>query len=219
MAEARYILWGSAGHAKVLDATIRELGGRVVAVFDRDPDAERALPEAEFFVGDAGFEAWHERRDDVSTYRGLVAIGGARGRDRVEIGAKFFAAGIAMPSLVHPKAHVCSTARLGAGTQVLANATVASDSSIGAACIINHNASIDHECRLGEGVHVAPGATLCGCIVVECFAFIGAGAVVLPRLKIGNGSIVGAGAVVTRDVPPGVVVVGNPATILRQSEE
>ena len=42
---------------------------------------------------------------------------------------------------------------------------------------------------------------------------IGAGAVVLPRLQIGDDAMVGAGAVVTRSVPPHAVVVGNPARI------
>ena len=42
-------------------------------------------------------------------------------------------------------------------------------------------------------------------------ASLGAGAVILPGLTIGAGAMVGAGAVVTRDVPPGVTVVGNPA--------
>jgi acetyltransferase-like isoleucine patch superfamily enzyme len=43
---------------------------------------------------------------------------------------------------------------------------------------------------------------------------IGAGAIVLPRIKIGTNVVVGAGAVVTRDVPPRAVVVGNPAKII-----
>lgn len=46
-------------------------------------------------------------------------------------------------------------------------------------------------------------------------ASIGAGAVIRPGVTIGEKALVGAGAVVTRDVPPGAVVVGNPAKILR----
>ena len=42
-------------------------------------------------------------------------------------------------------------------------------------------------------------------------AFVGAGATILPRIRIGADAVVGAGAVVTRDVPSGVTVVGNPA--------
>jgi maltose O-acetyltransferase len=44
---------------------------------------------------------------------------------------------------------------------------------------------------------------------------IGAGAVVLPRVMIGENTVVGAGAVVTRDLPAGVVAVGNPARIVK----
>lgn len=47
--------------------------------------------------------------------------------------------------------------------------------------------------------------------VVERGASLGSGAVVLGGVRIGAGAIVGAGAVVTRDVPPGAVVVGSPA--------
>jgi acetyltransferase-like isoleucine patch superfamily enzyme len=45
--------------------------------------------------------------------------------------------------------------------------------------------------------------------------FIGAHSIILPGLTIGDGSIVGAGSVVTEDVPPGVIVAGNPAKIIR----
>lgn len=45
--------------------------------------------------------------------------------------------------------------------------------------------------------------------------WIGAGAIILPGLTIGDNSIIGAGAIVTKDVPADVIVVGNPAHILR----
>ena len=44
---------------------------------------------------------------------------------------------------------------------------------------------------------------------------IGGGSKILPGVTIGDRSVVGAGSVVTRDVPPGVVVAGNPARIVR----
>jgi len=45
--------------------------------------------------------------------------------------------------------------------------------------------------------------------------FIGANSIILPGVTIGDGVIVGAGSVVTKDVPPNVVVAGNPARVLR----
>ena len=46
--------------------------------------------------------------------------------------------------------------------------------------------------------------------------WIGANAVVLPGVSIGSHAVVAAGAVVTKDIPPGVVVAGTPARIIRQ---
>lgn len=51
--------------------------------------------------------------------------------------------------------------------------------------------------------------------VVKRGASIGSGATILSKVAIGENSIVGAGSVVTHDVPPNVIVVGNPARVLR----
>ena len=55
--------------------------------------------------------------------------------------------------------------------------------------------------------------------IVEDDVSIGAGAVILPGVRIGKGAMIGAGAVVTKDVPEGSVVVGNPARELVNRKE
>jgi acetyltransferase-like isoleucine patch superfamily enzyme len=57
-----------------------------------------------------------------------------------------------------------------------------------------------------------------GDVVIERDAWIGAGAIILPNVTIGEGSIVGAGSVVTKSVPPLTIVAGNPARVIRQVE-
>ena len=49
--------------------------------------------------------------------------------------------------------------------------------------------------------------------------FIGAQSVVLPGVRVGDGSSIAAGAVVTRDVPPASIVAGNPAEVIRKGIE
>ena len=51
--------------------------------------------------------------------------------------------------------------------------------------------------------------------MIEDKVWIGSNAVVLPAVRIGYGSVVGAGSVVSRDIPPMVVAVGVPARVLR----
>jgi len=95
--------------------------------------------------------------------------------------------------------------------QIMAGACISTRVRIGDQTIVNHMVNVDHECILGKGVHIAPGATLSGCVTIRDHTMIGAGATVLPNLTIEEDVIVGAGAVVTKDVGAGSVVAGVPA--------
>jgi maltose O-acetyltransferase len=53
-------------------------------------------------------------------------------------------------------------------------------------------------------------------ITIEADVWLGGGAIVCPGVTIGARSVIGAGSVVTRDIPPGVVAVGNPCRVLRK---
>jgi len=206
-----FVLWGSSGHAKVLADLIELRGGGVVALFDNSLDAVSCLSGVRLYTGSQGYAQWLAERGTARGVAAGIAIGGAKGNDRVTIAETMVADGFSLPVLIHPDASVASSAVIGAGSHVLARAVVAADAQIGRLCIINNTANVDHECVIKDGVHVAPGAVLCGCVTIERDVLVGAGAVVLPRLRIGRGAIVGAGAVVTRDVPPWTVVQGNPA--------
>jgi sugar O-acyltransferase (sialic acid O-acetyltransferase NeuD family) len=208
----RIIFWGATGHAKVLRELTEELGYALVAIFDNDPQVPPPFSDVEIAYGADGFRAWKLRNHDQETFC-LVAIGGTKGRDRLEILNYLRQNGMKPTVAVHPTAFVARSTVLSDGCQVLASASVCSQAVLGEGSIVNTAASVDHESVLGRGVHVAPGATLAGCVSVGDYSFIGSGAVVLPRIKIGSNVIVGAGAVVTKDIADGKVAFGNPARI------
>ncbi len=214
----KYLIWGSSGHAKVLADLMDTQQCELAVLFDNNSAACSIRSGVPLFIGHDSFIKWLADIDPKE-YVGLIAIGGARGMDRLHIKRILNNQGIATPAIAHATAHISASATIGAATQILAHSLVSADSLIGEACIINHKASVDHECVLGNGVHLAPGVTLCGCIEIGDNAFVGAGSCILPRVKIGNNAIIGAGSVVTKNIPPGVIAYGNPARIVRDIRE
>jgi sugar O-acyltransferase (sialic acid O-acetyltransferase NeuD family) len=210
------IFWGATGQAKVLREFIGALGYELVAVFDNNPEVQKPFHDLPIYYGREGFERWKKEHGHRETAC-LVAIGGARGRDRLEIQRFLELNKLASVVAVHPAAYVAASAKIGRGCQILARAFVAAEAEIGDACIINTAANIEHESILGAGVHVSVGANLGGRVTIEDYSLIGIGAIVLPNVRIGSDCIVGAGAVVTKDVPDGKVVVGNPARVVRDN--
>lgn len=76
---------------------------------------------------------------------------------------------------------------------------------------------VAHDCCLGSHVTMASGARLAGHVVVQDRANLGMGALVHQRRVVGAGAMVGMGSVVTRDIPPWALVMGNPARIARSN--
>ena len=92
--------------------------------------------------------------------------------------------------------------------------------SIGNHVTVSHDVDfITHD----GGIRVArlehPGAFLYGRIQVGDDCFLGAHCVLLPGSRVGTGSVIGAGAIVTGDIPPGVVAVGAPARPVKSVDE
>jgi sugar O-acyltransferase (sialic acid O-acetyltransferase NeuD family) len=108
---------------------------------------------------------------------------------------------------------------LGEGAALSPFVTLTSNIRIGRHFHANLYSYVEHDCVIGDFVTFAPGVKCNGNIHIHDHAYIGADAVIKQGkpdrpLVIGRGAVVGMGAVVTRSVPPGATVVGNPATRL-----
>lgn len=119
--------------------------------------------------------------------------------------------GLAPETLVHPRAVIGPETTLGPGCVVMAGAHVSSSAGLGAHVHVQYNATVGHDTVLADFASVYPGANVAGAVHVEEDATVASNATVLQGLRVGRGAFVGAGAVVTRDVAPGLVVVGVPA--------
>ena len=122
--------------------------------------------------------------------------------------------------------------KIGAFVEIQKNATVGRRCKISSHTFICEGVTIEDNVFIGHGVTFIndsfPRATTAKgelqteadwkveTTLVQRGASVGSGSTILSKVVIGENSIVGAGSVVTRDVPPNVIVVGNPAKVLRQ---
>lgn len=109
-------------------------------------------------------------------------------------------AGVELVSVVHPRAWVSPSAKVGAGTAVMAGAVVGAVSEVGRGVVINANATVDHDVVMEELSHIGVGVQLAGGVRVGARAWLQAGSscgynvVVEAGVLHGPGTVLGSSA-------------------------
>lgn len=139
---------------------------------------------------------------------------------RRRIAERFIGAGARPFDVVAPNSVQLDANRIGEGAILCPFSMVTSNATIGRFFHANIYSYVAHDCVIGDFVTFAPGVQCNGRVRVEDHAYIGTGAILREGsadrpIVIGAGAVVGMGAVVTRSVPPGATVVGNPAAALQ----
>ena len=120
-------------------------------------------------------------------------------------------------------------AKIGQDCNICSHCLIENDVVVGDRVTVKSGVQLWDGLRVSDDVFIGPNVTFTNdknpksCNVdfkllatrIESGASIGGGATILPGVLIGAGAMVGAGAVVTKDVPPGATVIGNPAIAIR----
>jgi sugar O-acyltransferase (sialic acid O-acetyltransferase NeuD family) len=206
---AKLFIFGTSGFAREIRDVAYELGWESVFIAE-SRDARDA----------ASFDEQIILESDIGTYADAAfAIGIGDGKVRQKIVSRFGGA-LNFINLIHPtatfgkdqKAHVESRR----GIIICAGVRFMSGIKLGDYAVFSLNATIGHDTVIQDYVSIMPGANVAGYVEIEQYCWIGANAAInqgnaTARLKIGAGTTVGAGAVVTKACAPESIYVGVPA--------
>lgn len=125
---------------------------------------------------------------------------------------------------IEPGAVIRDQVHIGNNAVIMMGAVINIGASIGEGTMIDMGVIIGGRGTVGNNCHIGAGAVIAGVIeppsatpvIIEDDVLVGANAVILEGVRIGQGSVVAAGAVVTQDVPANVVVAGTPARIIKE---
>lgn len=141
----------------------------------------------------------------------IVAIGDVEANKRIsgmlrDNGFIFF-------NVIHKGINMSRFRAMGTGVYIADGTVITVNISLGDNVILNNGCTVSHDCTIGNYVNISPGCHVAGWVTIEDDVFVGTGASFIPRVRVGKGSVVAAGACVTKDVPPYTMVAGVPAVV------
>ena len=198
----KLIIIGASGHGKVVaDIAIKMNKWQSIAFLD-DDESIKASMGLEVIGNTADAFIYKDEADF------FVAIGSNTAREKIL--EKLIEQGLNVVSLIHPNAVIGTDVEIGIGTAVMAGVVINSSSRIGKGCIINTSSSLDHDNVIEDYVHISPGVRTAGTLRVGKGSWLGIGSIVSNNVNICSGCKVGAGAVVVKDITEPGTYVGVP---------
>jgi len=119
-------------------------------------------------------------------------------------------------TIIDPTALVEDSVKVGEGTVIQTYTIIGSGSIIGKHVKIGCGCMSPHDTVIGNFSSVSMAVNLAGWSTIGKKVFLGAGSTVIPKIKIADGCIIGAGAVVTKNTEKGKTYIGVPARILKK---
>jgi sugar O-acyltransferase (sialic acid O-acetyltransferase NeuD family) len=203
------VVYGASQGGIAAVEAIRAMGGYEVAAFlDDTPN----LAGGSVF----GLPVWSGQELEKLAGLGVGAVAShiAERAFRLQMRDRVLAAGLVMLNVIHPRAYVSPSVRMGVGNVIKAGAIVDAEVQLGDCCIIDNGAVAPHHNVIHDACHLAPGVVLGGGCSIGERTLVGIGSKIASRIQIGRDVIVLPGSVVVRDVPDGVLVGGNPAKVV-----
>lgn len=203
---------GAGGYAKcIADAALSTALCEDVVFYDINPVEEnimgfKILPEAEFFKIPPHSMA-------------SIGIGDNALREKIVNNVLSKRDDLNFPAIIHKFASISPYAVIGGGSVLLNGAIVGPCAKIGAHACLYSNAVLEHDAIIEDYVTLAPSASTGGNVKIGRRSFLGLGSSINHGVCVGDDIIIGAGSCVTKDFAGECVLVGTPATKIRDRKK
>jgi len=195
-------IYGAGGHAHVVASIIRANRIELLGFFD-----DEAQKTGDTILGAPVLGTFRDiikHRDQITA----VYLGLGDNLARSQAFKNLRRESFELPALIHPRALVEQNVSIADGSVICMGAHIATEASVGRACLLNTGCCLEHESQLGDLVHLGPNSTIAGRTSIGELTFEGIGAVIAQGLSIGRLVAIGANSVVLKDVADGSKVLG-----------
>jgi sugar O-acyltransferase (sialic acid O-acetyltransferase NeuD family) len=145
-----------------------------------------------------------------SIYNFVIAFGVLENRKyRFELYLALKEKGCSFPNIIHPKAIVEKSVKMGEGNVVLAGSNIGSSVILGNLNYINNNALISHDCKFIDNIHIAPSAVLASSIRINSHTLVGMNATLYYGIQIGESTTILNGLIINCDIENDQVIKSN----------
>lgn len=210
----RLVIFGAGGFGREVLQVVRDIN-EVAPVWDcvgflvDAKYAKEGMVQGLPVLGDI---TWLSRNPDVWVVIGVGSPAAKREitqRIRSHYGNPF-------ATLIHPRAWVGGQVSVGEGSILCAGSLITTDIGIGKHVHVNIGATIGHDAVLDDYVTLNPSVNVSGNVRLEEGVEVGTSSVLIPWVTVGSWSIIGAGSVVTKGLPPNITAVGTPAKVIKE---
>jgi sugar O-acyltransferase (sialic acid O-acetyltransferase NeuD family) len=209
------VIIGAGGQAKNIALLIEQIGGWEIIGFVDDDLKKKGQRIKGYGVLGTTNEIL-KKLDNVSI---VFSIGNGKIVEEKVHWLKSLNKNLEFPNLIHPSSIIDQKeVELGEGNIINANAVFTTEIKIGSFNYFNRCCSVSHDVKIGDFCFIHAGVHLSGESDIGSRVWFGVNSTIIQVLKIGDDSIIGAGAVILKDVKPKAVMVGNPAKLLKFKE-
>tara|TARA_Y100000996_G_scaffold399476_1_gene368543 strand:- start:204 stop:836 length:633 start_codon:yes stop_codon:yes gene_type:complete len=203
------ILIGAGGHARSITESVLSNGFSIKYYVDNNKSGQNLFgyPVKKNLLID------RDKKVNI-----LIAIGNNYKREKIYKSITNKYKNLIFPNIVDSSIKISKFSKIGKGNMIMVNSFIGANTRIGDFCLINNNASIDHDCKIKRFSSLAPSVVIGGNVDIGLRVEIGIGTIIKNNIKIKNDSIIGASSYVNKDIVKSGIYYGNPAKFIRNNQ-